>query len=84
MRRREPNINPQVSGALCASTGGICDPFAVTIAAAENAVQNGVTVLLETRFEDFLMDGKRISRGAHPRRRFRLPLGGQCRRAVCR
>ena len=35
-------INPQVSGALWAPTGGICDPFAVTVAAAENAVQNGV------------------------------------------
>ena len=39
MRRREPNINPAVSGAMWASTGGICDPFGVTIAAAENAVQ---------------------------------------------
>ena len=61
MRRREPNINPNVSGALCASTGGICDPFGVTIAAAENAVDNGVTLLLETRFLDFRMDGKRIT-----------------------
>ena len=60
MRRREPNINPAVSGALGATPGGICDPFGVTIAAAENAVNNGVTLLLETRFEDFLMDGKRI------------------------
>ena len=35
VRRREPNINPEVSGALWASTGGICDPFAVVVAAAE-------------------------------------------------
>ena len=27
MRSREPNINPDVSGALWAPTGGICDPF---------------------------------------------------------
>lgn len=60
VRRREPNINPQVSGALWASTGGICDPFAVVIAAAENAVMNGVTLMLETAFEDFVMDGNRI------------------------
>jgi glycerol-3-phosphate dehydrogenase len=60
MRRREPNINPKVSGALWAPTGGICDTFAVTIAAAENAVQNGVKVLLETAFEDFIMEGQRI------------------------
>lgn len=60
MRRREPNLNPKVSGALWAPTGGICDTFAVTIAAAENAMQNGVKVLLETAFEDFIMQGKRI------------------------
>ena len=60
VRRREPNINPEVSGALWASTGGICDPFAVVVAAAENAVMNGVTLMLETAFEDFVMEGNRI------------------------
>lgn len=61
MRHREPEINPLVSGALWAPTGGLCDPFAVTVAAAENAVQNGVTVLLNTAFQDFTweeMSGK--------------------------
>ncbi len=61
MLRREPNINPRVSGALWAPTGGICDPFSVSIAAIENAIQNGVQVLLETRFEDFLWNEKRIT-----------------------
>ncbi len=60
MRRDEPKINPEVSAALWMPTGAIVDPFAATVAAAENAVQNGVTVLLETEFEDFLMDGRRI------------------------
>ena len=60
VRSREPNINPQVSGALWAPTGGICDPFMATVAAAENAVQNGVTVLLETCFEDFVIQSGRI------------------------
>nr|HMN61549.1 FAD-dependent oxidoreductase [Anaerolinea sp.] len=60
MRHREPNINPQVSGAIWAPTGGLCDPFAVTVAAAENAIQNGVEVLTGCAFEDFLMDGRRI------------------------
>jgi len=60
VRRREPNINPRVSGALWALTGGICDPFAVVVAAAENAVMNGVTLMLETAFEDFVMEGGRI------------------------
>jgi glycerol-3-phosphate dehydrogenase len=60
MRRREPNINPLTSGALWAPTGGICDPFAVSVAAAENAIQNGAKVLLNTAFEDFIMDGSQI------------------------
>jgi len=60
VRQREPVISPHVSGALWASTGGICDPWAVVIAAAENAVMNGVTLMLETAFEDFVMEGKRI------------------------
>jgi len=60
VRRREPNINPKVSGALWASTGGIADPFAATVAAAENAVMNGVTLMLETAFEDFIMESNRI------------------------
>ena len=61
MRLREPNINPQVSGALWAPTGGLCDPFMVTVAAAENAVMNGVTVMVNTAFEDFIMEGKRVT-----------------------
>ena len=60
IRYREPNINPEVSGALWAPTGGICDPFMAVVAAAENAVQNGVTLMLNTEFEDFLIDGDRI------------------------
>ncbi len=60
MRKREPEITPLVSGALWAPTGGLCDPFAVTVAAAENAVQNGVKVLLDTAFEDFVWEKQRI------------------------
>lgn len=60
MRKREKNINPLVSGALWASTGGICDPFQVTIAAAENAVMNGVEIKLNTAFQDFIFDGDKI------------------------
>lgn len=60
VRRREPNINPKVSGALWAPTGGIADPFAAAVAAAENAVMNGVTIMFETVFQDFIMDGNKI------------------------
>ncbi len=60
MRAREPNINPDVSGALWAPTGGICDPFMATVAAGENAVQNGAQVLLETCFQDFIIEKDHI------------------------
>ena len=60
MRAREPEINPLVSGALWAPTGGICDPFMATIAAAENAVQNGVKVLLNTTFLNFIIENDQI------------------------
>lgn len=60
VRRREPFINPMVSGALFAETGAMVDPFAATIAAAENAVMNGVTILRETEFIDFIIEQNRI------------------------
>ena len=60
MRKREPLINPLVSGALFAETGAMCDPFGVTLAAAENAVMNGVKILRDTAFEDFIIEKKRI------------------------
>jgi len=60
MRKREPNINPAVSAALWATSGGICDPFGATVAAAENAVANGVILLRKTAFLDFIWQGKHI------------------------
>ena len=48
MKQHEPLINPQVSGALWASTGGVCDPFQICIAAAEGAVLNSAKVMLNT------------------------------------
>ena len=70
MRLREPLINPQVSGAIFAETGGICDQFGVVLGAAENAVQNGVTILLNTTFTGFIFENQRIvgiqtNRGEH-------------------
>ncbi len=39
---KEPNLNPDVFGALYAPTAGIVCPYELTIAAAECAVSNGV------------------------------------------
>lgn len=60
MRKREPLLRLDVVGALWAPTGGIGDPFAATVAVAENAVMNGVALKLDTSFEDFLMEDDRI------------------------
>jgi len=60
MRRREPSITPQATGALYAQTGGIVDPFALCFGAAEHAVLNGARLLLETRVTGFLREGSRI------------------------
>ncbi|MHB0876155.1 MAG: FAD-dependent oxidoreductase [Anaerolineae bacterium] len=46
-RSLEPRLSPEVRGALLAPSAGIVDPFMLTIAAAENAVANGVEVRLE-------------------------------------
>lgn len=45
---QEPAINPNVYSALWAPTGGIVDPFQLTIAAAEVANLNGVEFLFDT------------------------------------
>ena len=43
--KTEPNINPEVKGALFAPTAGIIDPFNLVVHAMENAIDNGVTFL---------------------------------------
>ncbi len=57
MRRQEPAISPDVTGALLAASGGIVDPFALCYAAAENAVANGVELQLETEVTGWLREG---------------------------
>ncbi len=61
MRRREPLVRSDAVSALWVPSGGVADPFAATIAAAENAVENGVTLKLNTAFQDFLMEGNKIT-----------------------
>ncbi|MCD6355936.1 MAG: NAD(P)/FAD-dependent oxidoreductase, partial [Anaerolineaceae bacterium] len=60
MRKREPLINPNVSGALFSETGGMCDPFGATLAAAENAVMNHVLIHTNTEFQGFMIKSGRI------------------------
>ncbi len=43
----EPNLSPEVAGALWAPTAAIVCPFTATIAFAENAIRNGVRIITE-------------------------------------
>jgi glycerol-3-phosphate dehydrogenase len=67
MQAVEPRINPLVMGALRLPTAGAIDPFIANVAAAENALQNGVELLLDTAFESFILDGRKVV-GVHTNR----------------
>lgn len=60
MIRREPKVNPKVKGALFTPAAGMVDAFAACIAPIENAIQNGVEVILETEFTDFILEGRAV------------------------
>ena len=47
VRAMEPNSSDGIKGALYCSTAGVTSPYELTIALAENAVANGVTLLLQ-------------------------------------
>ncbi|MBC3797474.1 NAD(P)/FAD-dependent oxidoreductase [Acetobacterium tundrae] len=44
----EPNVNPDVKYALYCKGAGVCSPYEMAIALAENAVENGVKLILDT------------------------------------
>lgn len=46
VRKAEPEVAENISGALYAPTGGIVCPYELTLGAAENAVENGVDLKL--------------------------------------
>ena len=45
LRRMEPQISPEVIGALWAPTAGIVCPYELTLAAVQNAVNNGAQLI---------------------------------------
>jgi len=59
----EPNISPEIAGALHAPTGGIVGPWEYTIALMENAVVNGVRLQLSAEVTSIekLEDGYTIT-----------------------
>jgi len=52
IKELEPNIGEEVVGALYAPTAGIVGPWELAIALAENAMDNGVELFLNTKVED--------------------------------
>lgn len=57
---KEPQVSPEATAALYAPSAGVIDPFRAVVAVAENAVMNGVKLLIETEFEDFIIKNKSI------------------------
>lgn len=51
----EPNLNRKAIAVLYAPTAAITSPYELAIAMAENAMQNGVKILLETEVTDILV-----------------------------
>ncbi|MBI9106092.1 MAG: NAD(P)/FAD-dependent oxidoreductase [Spirochaetales bacterium] len=59
VRRVEPNVSPSQKGGFILPSAGIVSPYRVTIALAENAVENGAEVFLNTVVRDLeSADGK--------------------------
>ncbi|MGI5849187.1 MAG: NAD(P)/FAD-dependent oxidoreductase [Christensenellales bacterium] len=56
-RLLEPMLNDKVKTALYAKSAGIICPFSLTIAAAENAVENGAKLYLKSRVSAIYRDG---------------------------
>ena len=52
VKKLEPNINPEVKGALLCPTGGIVNPFLLVTHAIENALDNGVEIALNEEVID--------------------------------
>ena len=57
LRKIEPSVPDWSVGGLFMGTGGITSPYLMTIALAENAVENGATVALNTAVLDMKVEG---------------------------
>ncbi|GAB4305770.1 MAG: NAD(P)/FAD-dependent oxidoreductase [Candidatus Bipolaricaulota bacterium] len=60
VRRRLPHVNPDVVAALWAPTVGITEPWALALAAVENAVDNGVALHLGEEVTGVAVEGGRV------------------------
>lgn len=58
LRRLEPNLSKSIKIGLLAPTAGVIPPYEMTYALYENAMQNGVEYLLESRVTGISKDDK--------------------------
>ena len=56
MREEEPNVSKDIKAALFAPTAGICWPFGLALAFAENAVINGAEVIRDCKVTDIVVE----------------------------
>lgn len=61
VRKMEPNVTDKQKGGFLLPSSGIVSPYRVTIALAENAVENGAKVFLNTVVRSISIDDRRIS-----------------------
>ena len=59
-RKREPHMNPDIRAALFFPDAGVVSPYGLTIAYAENAVDNGVSLSLDTAVLGMTLEDDRI------------------------
>ena len=62
VRKLEPNVSVKQKGGFLLPSSGIVSPYKVTIALAENAVQNGAEVFLNTAVTSIERDGNKITK----------------------
>lgn len=58
---KEPNLTKTVTGALWAPSAGVCWPFAMALAFAECAVQNGAEVITDCRVEAIDVENGKVA-----------------------
>ena len=58
---KEPNLSKNVTGALWAPSAGVCWPFAMALAFAECAVQNGAEVITDCRVEGIDVENGKVA-----------------------
>lgn len=58
VRELEPNVSDEVVGALLSNSAGIVCPYELTIAAAENAVTNGVEFIRNCEVQSIAFNGE--------------------------